>query len=383
MQAVRAAVAGAIAILVASPGIAQVNVISRATEIEIGGRLQVQGRTSSCSGFPIEDEVSACREDVPGLDWFINRARLTFEIRYSDWIEGKIEPDFGDLDEVSLKDAWGGLRPNPHAFLKVGHFKRPFDGFQLTSSTQILTIERDIDVPGVPSLEATSLDELTTASHLSDRDVGIQLEGAAADGRFHYWVGAFNGRGPEENEDLNTEKQFVGRGQVSLQVGELPLDLAAAIAFTDVPFTRSSGELGGEYFAAFELWAELGDFDGGPHLQAGVVLGENPLQDATGGSLDLEAGDTFADMLAWQVIGAYKLAVPNSFFVEAIEPLFRVTRADPNTDLDDDGAWGFTPGLQVFFDGRNKLALNWDFASFGSEELRSEHSFKAQYQFHF
>lgn len=383
MRGFRVVLVGVAVALVATPAVAQVTVTSRAAEIEIGGRLQVQGRTSSCSGFPIDDEASACQEDVPGADWFINRARITLEIRYNDWIEGKIEPDFGDVDDVTLKDAWGGIRLNPYAFLKLGHFKRPFDGFQLTSSTQILTIERDIDVPGVDPLQAASYDELTTGFNLSDRDVGIQLDGALAEGRFRYWVAAFNGEGPEDNGDRNTAKQFLGRGQLSLDVGALPLDVAASAAFTDVPFTRSSGELDGKYFTAFELWAELGAFEPGPHVQAGLVIGENPLQDPGGGILDLEADEEFADMLAWQVIGAYRLEVPNSFFVEAVEPLFRVTRADPNRDLEEDEAWGFTPGVQVFFDGRNKLALNWDFASFGADGLRSENSFKAQYQFHF
>lgn len=360
----------------------QVRVASEGAEIAVGGRIQVQGRTSSCSGFPIEG-ASACREDVPGVDWFLNRARITLDIRVADWIEGRIEPDFGEVDEVTLKDAWGGVRLNPHAFLKIGQFKRPFDGFQLTSSTQILTIERDIDIPGVDPLRAASYDELTTRLALSDRDVGIQVDGEAADGRFRYWVGAFNGQGPEDNGDVNTEKQFVARGQLSTAAGTLPLDLAAAAAFTDVPFTRASGELDGEYFTAVELWGELGAFEPGPHLQAGLTLGENPLEDESGGDPALEAGEDFASMLAWQVVGAWRFDVPGSFFVEAVEPLLRVTRADPNRDLEADAAWGFTPGVQVFFDGRNKLALNWDFASFEAEELRSENSFKAQYQLHF
>ncbi|MFQ5679765.1 MAG: porin [Gemmatimonadota bacterium] len=355
---------------------------SGAAEIELHGRLQVQGRTSSCSGFPI-DEPSACQEDVPGLDWFIRRARLTLTARFNDWIEGRLQPEFGQVDEVELKDAWGRLLLGPGAHLTIGHFKRPFDGFQLTSSTRILTIERDLDIPGVSSLKAASLDELTTKFHLSDRDVGIMLNGGTRDGLLRYWVGAFNGRGPKENQDLDTEKQFVGRGQVAVEVGGLPLKLAAAAALTDVPFKRSSGQLDGEYFGAYELWAELGDFDGGPHVQAGLILSENPLQNVAGEELDLEANDPLADAIAWQVIGTYRLAVKRSFFVKAVEPLFRVTRADPNTDLEEDAAWGFTPGVQLFFDGRNRVAINWDFASFSDDVSRSESSFKVMYQFYF
>jgi hypothetical protein len=45
--------------------------------------------------------------------------------------------------------------------------------------------------------------------------------------------------------------------------------------------------------------------------------------------------------------------------------------------------WGFTPGLQIFFYRRNKLALNWDFATPTSDTLRSENSLKARLQFYF
>lgn len=369
--------------LAAAPAAGQTEVTSSAAEIEIAGRLHTQARTSSCADFPAAGEASACGEDVPAVDWFIRRARLTLTVRYNDWIEGRIQPEFGDLDAVELKDAWGRVRLHPHAAVKVGHFKRPFDGFQLTSSTRILTVERDIDIPGVPALRAASYDELTTRFRLSEWDVGVQVEGATAEDRFRYWVGAFNGRASQENGDLNTEKQFVARGQVTLDAGGLPLALAAAGALTDVPFTRPSGELGGEYFGALELWAELGSFEPGLHLQAGLVLSENPLQDRQGGPLELESGGRMADALAWQVIGAYRFGVTGRYFIEAVEPLFRITRTDPNRDLGEDAAWGLTPGVQIFFDGRNKLALNWDVASFGDPELRAEHSFKAQYQFHF
>ncbi len=375
---------------VAVPAVSQVEVSSKATKITISGRFQTQLATSSCSDFSLtaSSTSSACERDVPAVDLFIRRARLTLELDFNDWISGKLEPDFEELDGVQVKDAWGRLNfqpgaEHPHAQVTVGHFKRPFDGFHLTSSTEILTIERDVDIPGVPGPTALSLDELTTRNNLSDRDIGVMLDGGTPDDRFHYWVGAFNGRGPGENEDLNTEKQLVGRAAYKLQVGGHPLELAAAAAVTDVPFTRSDGSLDGRYFGAFELWAELGDFDGGPHVQAGAVFGKNALQTEAGGTPDLEAGDPLASMVTWQAIGSYKLDVDGGYFLEAIEPVFRVTMANPNTDLPDDTVWGFTPGVQIFFAGRNKLALNWDIAVFGDDSLDTESSFKAQYQFHY
>ncbi len=370
---------------------AQVEFESDAVKIELSGRFQTQLAGSSCSDFSTgAPATTPCSEDVPALDLFIRRARLTLDVSFNDWISGRFQPDFAGVDEVELKDAWGllNLEPgaeHPRAQIRIGHFKRPFDGFEMTSSTQILTIERDLDVPGVSGTTALSLDELTTRNNLSDRDVGVMVDGSSPDGRFHYWLAAFNGRGPADNEDLDTQKQLVGRAQYTTELADRPLALSAGAAVTDIAFTRADESIDARYFGAFELFAEWGSFRAaeGPHVQAGVVFGKNGLEAEAGGAPDLEAGDPLAGMLTWQAIGAWKLDVGDGSFVESIEPLFRVTMADPNTDLDQDTVWGFTPGVQIFFGGRNKLALNWDFVAFGADGVDSENSFKAQYQFHF
>ena len=67
----------------------------------------------------------------------------------------------------------------------------------------------------------------------------------------------------------------------------------------------------------------------------------------------------------------------------ALEPVFRLSWADVNTSLDASEVWGFTPGLQIFFYKRNKVALNWDIANPTTDALRSESSFKARLQFYF
>jgi hypothetical protein len=111
------------------------------------------------------------------------------------------------------------------------------------------------------------------------------------------------------------------------------------------------------------------------------VLGDNPLRNKANDAVDLEAGDDFASMSTWQAIVSWKFGVGDGDM--ALEPVLRVTWADGNTDLEKNEVWGFTPGLQIFFYRRNKLALNWDFATPTSDTLRSENSFKARLQFYF
>lgn len=365
----------------AGPARAQFKVYSddRGNEISLSGQFQVQQRTSSCSGYPVEEGDSACERDVPISELFLRRARIVVRGRLAGWIDFKLQPDFSQIDAVTLLDAYARLSFSDRARLQIGHFKRPFDGFQLTSSSRFLTIERDIDIPGVPSLTAVSLDELTTGSRFADRDVGIMFDGGI-DG-FHYWVAAMNGQGVRDNFDADDGKQVVGRAQYTLDVDRLPLELAVAGALTDISHEAEDGSLKTEYVASLELWGQLGGFSSGPIVQAGVILGKNPEQTKDGADRDPLDGEPFANQYGWQVIGAYKFPLQGS--LEAIEPVLRITGGDPNTSVAENGGVALTPGVELFFFGRNKVAVNWDIVLPADDRLRSENSFKSQVQIYF
>jgi hypothetical protein len=348
-------------------------------ELSISGQFQVQQRTSSCSGFPFEESTSACENDVSVSELFLRRARLVVRGKLNGWIDFKFQPDFSLINAVTLLDAYARFGFSSAARLQVGNFKRPFDGFQLTSSSQILTIERDIDIPGIPALTAVSLDELTTGSRFADRDVGIMLDGGV--GEFHYWVAAMNGSGSRENLDADDGKQLIGRGQYVFDLGSLPLAVALAGALVDQSYEQENGSLKTEYTGSFEIFSQLGDFKSGPIVQAGFIHGKNPNQNKEGGDPDPLLDEPFANLYGWQVVGAYKILLEKG--PEAIEPVLRITGGDPNTDVDDDGGWALTPGVELFFFGRNKLAINWDFVFPSDPSLRSENSFKSQVQVFF
>jgi len=353
----------------------ELTVTADAIEVDLTGRVQVQAATSSCSSFPFE-EGSPCVEQAPSLDLFMRRVRLAAVVKIDELLTAKVEPDFGDVDEVVLRDAYGQLTFSDRAKVRVGQFKKPFDGFNLVSSSQLLTIERDLDVPGVPGLSAPSLDEFTTRFRLASYDVGAMFFGETDGGRFAYWAGVFNGEPAEANEDTDGEKQLVGRVAYRTRAGGLPLQLAAAAALTDLPFRGPEDQPGArvsaEYYSDFELFAELGGYEPGPHAQAGVVFGDNPTRTPAGG-----------DPLQPPAVGAYRLATEDTPWLEAVEPSFRVTWAEPNTDLEDDEAWGFTPGVNLYFHGRNKLQVGWDLVAYADDGTESVSSFKSQFQVYF
>ena len=358
---------------------------SNGTRIELGGRLHLEAATSTCSDFTNDgDPASSCFRDVPMVDMFVRRARIRLDVDFNKWISARIQPDFALVDGVRLADAYGRLNLNPdaehaHALITVGHFKRPFDGFTMISSTDFLTIERAVIVPGLLS---PSFGALVLTSRLADRDVGAMIDGGTADDRLHYWVGFFNGNFSTSNRDSNSGKQIVGRAQLKLFEGPLPLTVAVAGTVADQPFDNTDGSLGGRSHGAFEVFSELGDYDGGVHVQAGVITGKNTLQNKIGERPDHVADDPLADMLLWQVIGGWKFDVRGNYFLEAIEPVLRITMTDPNGDIDDNTVWGFTPGVQLFFAARNKVEINWDLVSLPGGQ-RSESSFKIQYQFYY
>jgi hypothetical protein len=347
-------------------------------EISISGQFQVQQRTSSCSSYPIEDGNSACEFDVATSELFLRRARLVFTGKVKGWIDFKFQPDFSKINTVTLLDAYARFNFSDAARLRVGNFKRAFDGFQLTSSSQILTIERDIDIPGIPALTAVSLDELTTGSRFADRDIGIQFEGGVRG--FKYWAAVMNGASDQANSDDNG-KQWIGRAQYTFDLGSLPLAIAVAGALSDQSYEQENGSLKTEYTGSGEVFAQLGGFSSGPIVQAGYIFGKNPNQNKAGDDRDPVLGEPFANQYGWQVIGAYKILLEKG--LEAIEPVLRVTGGDPNTDVENNGGWAITPGIELFFFGRTKLAVNWDFVFPTDSSLRSENSFKSQLQVYF
>jgi DNA-binding winged helix-turn-helix (wHTH) protein len=373
---------GALVLTMPATSAAQVEIKAGSAEVEFSGRIQYQVETTTCTEA-IPDAASACSSEQPGLDMFLRRARFSIEAKIDERFTMKIEPDFADVNEVSLKDAWGRYTFSSVVSFKAGHFKRPFDGFFLISSSW-LPFERAVSIPGVSSSMLPSYSGFTKSFGLADRDIGFMFEGRTQNKAFRYWVGAFTGASEFMASDSNTEKQFVGRAQITLDAGGAPLDLAGAIAVTDAPFTATGGETEAEYFTNLELWAELGGYgEDGLLIQAGFIVGDNPQINELGGDINLAAGEQFASLLSWQGVAGYRIPVDGAEWLEAVSPILRVSYGDPNTNVDDDEAWGFTPGFTLYFHKRNRLALTWDVASFGADGIDSENAFRTQMQFQF
>lgn len=114
--------------------------------------------------------------DASQNDTFLLRtARPTLEGSLGKRVAYRFTPELAG-DSASVVDAYADLRFSPTQTLRVGKFTSPVGLERLQSSSALADVERAL------------------ASELApNRDLGVQLQGEAAGGRFSYALGVFNG----------------------------------------------------------------------------------------------------------------------------------------------------------------------------------------------
>lgn len=366
------------AILAVPAPVAAQTVEAGPVKLKLNGRIQTQFNTTSIDG----DDVGS-GDEIPFSTFETRRVRFGVTVQVEDWITGKLEPDFA-LGRLSLKDAWVNLAFDPRFQLRVGQFKKPFSLMELTSGTTVAPIERGVRIRGLDDellafgpgqrswaeLDGTPLlggeyDLLDRMGYLG-RDIGAAVHGRF--GRFGYEVGFFNGNGPDARDDTS-EKSVAGR--LTYRPNDAwPLTLGADVSHREF---RGSGEVDGVHVddreldgTVFGIDAEWGAFRRpGLRLLAEAVTGSNILTDAT--------------LFGAQAIASTFLPLRGDR-LEGVEPLLRLSYGDPDTGTEDDQAFFLTPGVNLYFLGRNRLMFNWDVFLPGDDRVGTAHAFRAQAQ---
>ena len=346
-------------------------------KLRLTGRLQVQYNTSSLSR-----SGEATVGTIPFSTFETRRARLGVQADLSDWITSQIEAEFASRD-VTLKNAYVDLAFDPRFGVRVGQFKKPFSLIELTSSTAIVPIERGLRIRGlsrsllVPAVPGAPIpfpqlggepllpeeQALVASLGYTGYDLGVQVHGQL--GRFGYSAGAFNGNGGGAAHPGG--HAFAGR-LTYRPLPDRPLTLGAAVSYLG----RGGQEEGvspGRAGTAFEVDAEWGAFRRpGLHLIAEAALGDNLVDERTfSGAQVIAAG--------FRPLGHPKL--------EGIEPLLRVSYGNVGHGRADDEGWLLTPGLNLYFGGRNRIMFNWEFFIPGSDRYDAANALRAQAQIHF
>ena len=333
--------------LLPTTALAQVPVVEGENiRISLSGRLQSQFNTSSV------DSVASTFE--------LRRARIGFDLVLDEWIEGRIEWNFAHT--ARLEDGWVNLAFDPRFELQVGQFKKPFSRLELSSSSRIVPIEFGLRIRGVDSNAEHYL--LLEENVYLGREIGAQVHGQL--GPLGYAAGVFNGS-DQNNRDVNDAKSFAAR--LNLKPFDAPFEIGGAASYRDVALVDSLDETFTEEGLAIEVDAQWGGFRRpGPYVLLEVMQAENfDLDDPMiGGSA----------IVAWfQPLAAGRL--------EGIEPLFRGSYGDPSTDFEDNAGILMTPGINLYFHGRNRLMLNWDYFVPELEALDPESAVRAQLQLYF
>jgi hypothetical protein len=233
-------------------------------------------------------------------------------------------------------------------FLRAGQEKRPMSRYELTSSNNLVSIERGA---GNGLLPQASNDLFTSAGFLS-HDVGASL-------RYEYKindlqlvtvkVGAYNGQGESLN-DVNNKKSFGARATAGITP---KLELGANVFSHDAIVT-----VGGVPDSAFSNTAYGGDVQWGRPGDEGLyVLGEYLRgKDAT------EAKNTIQGI---QALAAYNIRMKSpTSWLYAIEPAFRIDLADPNTDVGDNRVTTLTAVLGFYMSSKAQFRVAYERQSF-------------------
>ncbi len=349
---------GALALLVGLAGAQGASRVS-AQQIQAGpvtldltGRAQVQFSTTS-----VRDTDLPADEGVPATAFETRRIRFGTDFAFEDWIAGAIEADFVG-GTATLTNGFVDLSLAESLVVRAGQFKKPFGLFELTSSTKILTIERAARLRGLEAYLGAVPSETQTllvGGRYVGRDIGVEAFGAV--GPVTYAAGVFNGSGANARETLDS-KAVAGRLGVAVSDG-----LVVGAAASRQPLVGT----------AWALDAELGAFrEPGLHVMAEVMTGDNA---------SLAAGGTVPTMVGAQAAAGW--FAPRAGRVEGIEPLVRVSWADPDTDLAGDHGLLLTPGLNLYFTGRNRLMLNGDLYLPAQDGRGARYGLVAQLQVYF
>lgn len=332
--------------MAAPPAIeAQTTISARAASLRIGGRLHTQYQGSSIDGAV--------------NDFFVRRARLIVDGSFNDFLSGRVQTDLVG-GSATLLDAYLSMHFSDGFNLSVGQMKRSFDIFELSSSTDLSIVERDGRITGYSNCTGVgrvcSLSRLTEALRYAGRDVGVRIDGES--GTFSYEATITNGPGVNVSDE-NDGKSFSGRSSVQVSEGVV---VSANIGVHDYvdPMAETA------YALAWGGDVQFGTWRDGVLLQAGLVGGDN------WASL-MGVNNDPAQFLAFQVIGSFYSPLSGER-LEGIEPLLRVSVADPNGDIDSDGGTLITPGLMLYFMGKNKIGANVDYFMPGTGD--SEFSFR-------
>jgi hypothetical protein len=346
---------------------------SHAPRVTLSGRMHFQWNSTSVD----PDETTSGAAIAPST-FEHRRVRLAADARINEWIRGRIEPEFA-MGQLRLRQVWMALDLDDSFTVRAGQFKKPFNLINLTSGSEVPVIERGMRIR---SLEAAVRREhpeyardvrgeallgeyhsLLEAQRYTTYDMGVMLEGRH--GSVAWNAGVFNGHGADTRDDGGA---LSGAARVTWRTGgALPLQLGGGWSRRALnwPGSSSTETRTGDAFVAD---VQLGGFRRGVWVLAEASTGDN-----------LATGERF---VGGQTMAAWFVGTRSSR-IEGWEPALRLSYGDPDRTLAGDEGVLLTPGLNLYFQGRNRLMLNWDVYMPRGDGVQTQHAARAQINLEF
>lgn len=237
--------------------------------------------------------------------------------------------------------------------LRVGQEKRPFGRYELTSSSNLPSIERGAGQGLLPVASNNLFEENGFLSH----DVGASLLVGVSD-KATFQVGAYNGRG-ESVSDNNNAKSFGARAtfqilpQINIGASYFSHD---GIVGVDTSFTNGA-------FGLDAQWGKVGD--AGLYVVADYMNGE-------------AANAAKTPIQGVSVVGAYHIRMKSpTSWLYAIEPAVRYDLADADTDTDDTGTTLIDAGVNLYLSSKAQIRIMYESQSFSAEGAESISGFRS------
>jgi phosphate-selective porin O/P len=343
--------------------------------VKLNGRLQEQ--------FYFFDNSDYAPALGPESNFFIRRARVEARGQISENVSVFIQPSFeggrplnatttctsapvppgGGTPAVTctttgrsglrLRDAWIDVRFGPEGektaiYLRGGQEKRPYSRYELTSSTNLPSMERGAG----QGLVARASNDIFAAAGFLSHDVGasLRVEHKLDDLRMvTLKFGAYNGQGESLN-DVNNKKSFGARGTFAVTP---KLDVGASWFTHDAIVTNAGVVDSGFTNTAFGFdaqWGKVGDE--GLWALAEYLQGDN-------------ATVAKPEMRGFQALAAYNIRMKSpTAWLYAVEPSVRFDLADPDSDTDSDRVTTMTAALGVYFSSRAWFRVGYERESF-------------------
>lgn len=344
--------------------------------VKLQGRLQTQFYY-----FGNEDYASATG---PTSNFYLRRARIEAKGQINEYVTVYIQPSMeggrstsgscskviidGPLPDSAnvtcnlttgfrLRDAWIDVRlSKPEAktafTVRMGQEKRPYSRYELTSSNNLPSIERGAG----RGLVAAGSNDLFAAAGFLSHDVGASARvehKLDTTGRMVSVVaGVYNGRG-ESLQDNNNAKSFGLRANVDayqkLSIGGSFFSHDQIVG-TDSAFRNKAWGVD----AQWNKPGEEGLYAMAEYLSGEVAVAGRP------------------KMTGLQALAAYNIRMKSpTSWLYAIEPMARIDVADPNKDVDDNGATLITAGIGFYASSRAQFRVAYENQSFQASGAKS------------